>query len=139
MLGDVGDADDFFASIAHETGVDDQDLRDVFHVEGGAVELKLPAKDLGDNNKAKTTTIATLLAGALFGGTDHQRLPFGEVHDVCRAKRCFDSGNASSYLKSLPGFAALGTGKSQDITARSGWEAEFSKAVQRVLGKGDDD
>jgi hypothetical protein len=137
VLDDVGEADDFFASIAHETGVAEQDLRDVFHVENGAVELKLASKELGGSNKEKTTTIATLLAGALFGGTDHQRLPFPDVHEVCKSKRCYDQANASTYLKALPGFAALGKGKNQDITAKSGWEAEFAKAVERVLGKGD--
>jgi hypothetical protein len=138
VLDDVGEADDFFASIAHETGVSEQDLRDVFHVENGAVELKLASKDLGSSNKEKTTTIATLLVGALLGGTDHHRLPFSDVHEVCKSKRCYDQANASTYLKALPGFAALGKGKNQDLTAKSGWEAEFAKAVERVLGKGDD-
>ena len=61
VLNDVGDADEFFARIAHETDVVEQDLRDLFHVESGALELKLASKDLGDNNKAKTVTVACLL------------------------------------------------------------------------------
>ena len=134
-LADVGDAQDFFAAIAHETGVDEADLRDVFHVENGAVELKVAAKDLGSNSKAKSTTIATLLAGAVFGGTSHHRLPFSEIHDVCRSKRCFDSSNASAYLKALAGFAPVGTGKGQALTPKSGWEKEFGKAVAQVLGR----
>lgn len=137
VLSDVGEADSFLASIAHETGVAEEDLRDVFHVENGAVELKLASKELGSSNKEKTTTIAILLAGALFGGTDQQRLPFPDVHEVCKSKRCYDQANASTYLKALTGFAALGKGKNQDITAKSGWEAEFAKAVGRVIDKSD--
>ena len=104
--------------MAHETGVDESDLRDVFHVEDGGLELKLAAKDLGETNKAKTETIATLLAGAVFGWTTQARLPFAEVHDVCKGKRCYDSGNASSYLKALPGFAPVGSGKTQALTPK---------------------
>ena len=109
-------------------------------MEGGAVELKLASKDLGSNIKVKTTTIATLLAGAVFGGTSHhQRLPFAEVHAVCKSKRCFNRDNASSYLKSLSGFASVGNNKAQALTPKTGWEVEFGKTVTQVLGKSAED
>ena len=138
ILDDVGGADEFFRAIAHETGVNEQDLRDVFHVEGGAVELKVPAKNLGANTKAKTVTIAALLGGAVFAGTSHSRLPFKDIHTVCKAKKCFDQANGSTNIKATPGFAAVGAATSQALTHKSGWEGEFASAVARALAKADD-
>jgi hypothetical protein len=138
ILGDVGDADAFFAAIAHETDVDEQDLRDVFHVEDGAVELKVPAKNLGTNSKAKTMTIAALLGGAVFAGTSHSRLPFKDIHAVCKAKKCYDQANAATNIKATPDFAAVGSGIAQALTHKSGWERAFATAVARALLKDDE-
>jgi uncharacterized membrane protein len=138
ILNDVGDGNSFFAAIARETGVVEQDLRDVFHVESGTVELKVPAKSLGANNTAKTVTIAALLGGAVFAGTSHSRLPFKDIHAVCKAKKCYDRANGSTNIKATPGFAAVGSGTLQALTHKSGWETEFANAVSRALGKTDE-
>jgi hypothetical protein len=138
ILSNLGETDRLFAAIAHETEVDEQDLRDVFHVEGGVLELKVPGKDLGDSVKAKAMTITALLGGVVFGGTSQTRLPFKEIHAVCKQKRCYDRGNGSANVKATPGFAAVGSGADQALTHKRGWETSFADAVARALGRAGD-
>lgn len=137
VLSNVGDQDELFASIAAETDVSVEDLGDVFFVNGGKLQLKVAGKDLGDNMKAQTMTVTSLLTGVVFGGTDHKTLPINEVHEVCKSKRCFHEKNASTYVKAAEGVATVGSGKSLEITHKTGWQDEFKKAVDRVLGNGE--
>ncbi len=139
VLSQMPDEDEFFAAVSNETGVKEQDLRDVFHVADGELQLKVPGKDLGDNNKAATITVTALLAGAVFAGTDHKSLPIIEVHDICRAKRCYGESNASKYVKATPNFASISNGRSGALTHKSGWQGEFARAVAVALGKSEDD
>lgn len=138
VLSQVPDADVFFEAVAKETGVREQDLRDVFHIADGVLQLKVAGKDLGGNNKAATMTVTALLAGAVFAGTDHESLPISEIHDACRAKRCHGGKNASRYVKATPTFASIGNGPSSSLTHRSGWQGEFARAVAAALGKSED-
>jgi hypothetical protein len=133
LLPSVGTQSEFFRNIAKATDVSVERLGDIFHVEDGSVELKIPAKDLGSSKKGQMQTISVILAGAYFAGTDTPKVPFAAVYQVCKNKRCFDQANAATYLKSLPGFSALGTGSSQHLSTKSGWEKEFERAVLRVL------
>lgn len=139
VLSQMPDETTFFAAVAKETDVSEADLRDVFHIADGKLELKVASKDLGDSAKAATVTVTALVAGAVFAGTDHKSLPVGEVHDVCRAKRCHGDTNASKYVRATPNLAVVGSGSSSALTHRSGWQSGFAKTVDRVLGKSDDD
>jgi hypothetical protein len=76
-----------------------------------------------------------LLAGLVFAGTEHRKLPFSEINEFCKAKNFFNAANSSSYIRATPGFAALGAGKSQTLTTKTGWQAEFAKAANRALKK----
>ena len=132
-LCNVGDESAFFGAVSRETEVAIQYLGDVFHVEGGVVELKVSSKDLGANSAESTKTVAALLAGSVFAGTKYRKLPIVAVHEVCKAKHCFSDKHASEYVKATPGFAVTGQGRDLALTSKSGWQTEFAKAVARVL------
>lgn len=129
---------DFLDRVAHQTETNVTDLRDVFHTEDGELHLKVPSKDLGDNDKAKTRTVTALMAGAVFAGTTVRSIPFPEIHQVCRTMRCYSDKHAAEYVRETTGFGSFGSGKSSALTHKNGWEAEFKKAVMRVLKKTDD-
>lgn len=135
VLAGLPDEAAFFRAIEKETGVSQQDLGDIFHIEAGRLELKVPSRSLGANKRAQTQTVAALLAGAVFAGTSERRLSFGEINVVCNANHCFDSANSASSIRSTPGFSSVGTGKAQVLVTRSGWQEEFAAAAMRVLGK----
>ena len=135
VLQRVPDETSFFKAIEKETGVSLQDLGDIFHIDGGSLELKVPSRSLGANKRAQTQTVAALLAGAVFAGTSERRLSFSEVNLVCDAKHCFDSANSASSIKATPGFSSIGAGKAQVLVTRSGWQDAFAAATRRVLGK----
>lgn len=60
VLVNLPDEAALFQKIEAETGVSKTDLADLFHVEAGRVELKVPGPQLGKNTKAATMTIAAL-------------------------------------------------------------------------------
>jgi hypothetical protein len=129
------DEDALFKAVEKETQVSVSDLADLFHVEAGAPHIKAPSKDLGSTKKAGAQTITALVAGLVFAGTPHRKLSFKEVADVCRAKHVFDSANSAASIRTTPGFGSVGAGPTNAIVTKTGWQAEFSKAVQRALKK----
>lgn len=135
VLATIPDETTFFKSIEKETGVPVSDLADVFHVDAGKLEFKLASKDLGTGSKQGTQSITALLGGAVFAGTTHRKLPFVEIHEMCKARHFFNSGNASAFIKGTTGFAAVGSGPSLSLTTTSGWQDAFEKAINKALKK----
>lgn len=129
---------DFIDRVARQTETKAEDLHDVFHIENGALHLKVLPKNLGDNDKAKTMTVTALMAGAVFAGSDVPSIPYAEIHQLCKALRCYSEKHAAEYVRETSGFGSIGTGRSSALTHKSGWENEFAKAVARVLKKVDD-
>jgi hypothetical protein len=137
VLSSLPDQETLFASIERETTVPVEDLRDVFHVENGQLEIKVPSRDLGPNSKVIHETMTSLLAGVVFAGTTH-KLPTAEITQMCDRKRVADkNGNAARFIKGTTGVAAVGTGRAQSLTPVRGWQDEFKKAVDRVLKRGE--
>ncbi len=137
VLTGLPDQAELFEKVSAETGVSTADLGDVFHVENGELEIKVISKNIGSNKSAGTKNLAALLGGLVLAGTGHTKIPFKDISTLCKAKHCHDSNNGASYIKATPGFAAVGSGASQALTSKTGWQDEFSKAVARVLGKSD--
>ena len=129
---------DFINRVARQTETKAEDLHDVFHIENGALQLKVLPKNLGDNDKAKTMTVTALMAGAVFAGSDVPSIRFAAIHQLCKSLRCYSEKHAAEYVRETSGFGSIGTGRSSALTHKSGWENEFAKAVARVLKKGDD-
>lgn len=138
VLAGLPDDDTLFKAIAAETGVSETDLADLFHIEGGRVQLKTPGRQLGSNSKAATMTIAALLGGLTFGGTDHRKLPFKEINEFLKAKNVFHEKNASTYIKATPGFASVANGRVLFLTTKTGWASAFANAAAQALGKATD-
>jgi hypothetical protein len=135
ILSQIPDGSKFFSAIEKETGVPVSDLHDIFHVDIGRLELKVASKDLGKSKKAMSQTVTALLGGVIFSGTQSRKISFDEINAVCKDKHCFDSANAAANIKSTPGFSSVGSQRSQVLLTKSGWQNEFAKAVNRVLGK----
>lgn len=129
---------DFLERVARQAETNVDDLRDVFHIESGALQLKVLSKDLGDNDKAKTMTVTALMGGAVFAGSAVPSIPFAEIHRVCKTMRCYSDKHAAEYVRETNGFGSIGSGKSSALVHKNGWEAEFAKAIARVLKKSDD-
>jgi hypothetical protein len=135
VLDGLPDSGALFQVVAAETGVSEADLEDLFHVEGGRVQLKTPGRQLGANSKAATMTIAALLGGLALAATDHRKLPFKEINDYLKAKNVFHEKNASTYIKATPGFAFVANGRALYLTTRTGWAQAFADAAGRALGR----
>ena len=135
ILIDLPDEGTLFKKVEAETGVTASDLSDLFHIESGRVQIKVPGRQLGANGKAGTITIAGLLAGLVFAGTQHRKLPFREINEHCKAKNVFHDKNSSTYIKATPGFAAVGPAGALYLTTKTGWQDEFARAAGRALNK----
>lgn len=135
VLSSFGEQDAIFKKVAAETEVSEDDLGDVFHIDGGSLDLKVISKNLGGSKATSMRTVAALLGGLVFAGTQHTKLPFKEITTVCKAKHVHDQANGASYIKTTPGFASVAAGANQALTTKTGWQREFAAAVGRVLGK----
>jgi hypothetical protein len=78
----VAAAPEFLERVSKQTGVDIGDIKDVFHIESGALQLKVLGKDLGATDKPKTKTVTALMAGAVFAGSDIPSIPYSESCDA---------------------------------------------------------
>jgi hypothetical protein len=139
VLNSVAAESTFLETVARQTETDVGDLRDVFHIDGGRLQLKVLSKDLGDNDKNKTMTVTALVAGAVFAGSRAASVPFSEIHEICKEMRCYSEKHAAEYVRETKGFGTVGSGRSSALTHKNGWELAFADAVQRVLKKPDDD
>lgn len=130
----VEDVDDFFATLARESGVEESELRQVLHVtDHGVIEVPPPTRDLGKNKAAQARTVIALVAGARHGGLGESSVSTSAVRDECTRKRCYDQNNfAYSHLAALKGFNASGPDK---IIVNAKWVKEFDDAVGRAVGR----
>lgn len=126
---------DFLDRVAHQTDTNLEDLRDVFHVEDHKLQLKILPRNLGETDRAKVMTVTALIGGAAFGGTNVASVPFSELYASLKAMRCFNSKHAAEHVRETPGFGSIGSKQTLSLTHKKGWEAEFGKAIARVLKK----
>jgi hypothetical protein len=135
VLSSLPGEDEFLKRLEKETGVSIADLADIFHIDNGKLDFKVASKDLGPGPKPGTQTIAALLGGAVFAGTDHRKLPFSEINTKAKERNLYNPGNSATFIKTTPGFAAVGTGPGLSLTTKNGWQAAFVTAAKRVLKK----
>jgi hypothetical protein len=130
---DLPDEDTFFATLASESGVEENELRDVLRYTGGKVTVSPPTRMFGDSKTAQAKAITALVAGARAKGLGESSVPAGLVHDELKRKQCWDQNNFNKHLGALQGFN-VGSDRSEIVTT-SKWVGEFSEAVARALGK----
>ncbi len=136
---EVPDENTFFSQLAHESGIDETDLSDIFNLmPDGRVQIQQPARELGDNAADQARAVIVLVAGARSKGLGENPVSADAVRAECKRKNCYQGGNfAPKHLGPLKGFNAGSTPK--QIVLNSKWLPEFTAAVNKLHGRGADD
>lgn len=131
----VPDEGTFFAQLAEESGVDEQDLRDVLQVTAqGVVHIAPPTRNLGGSRAEQAKSVIALVAGARAYGLGEDPVDAEAVRDEAKRKRCFDPNNfAAKSLTPMKGFNAGST--RAEIVLTSKWVDEFKSAADKALGR----
>jgi hypothetical protein len=129
------DEDSFFEDLAKESGVEEQDMRDILQLTSdGRVQVTQPTKDLGKNTAEQARTVVALVAGARAVGLNERPVNAEAVRREVERKRCFDRPNfAAKVLGNLKGFNAGST--RNEIVTNSKWLDEFKAAVNQAHGR----
>jgi len=128
----------FFADLAHESGVDEADLRDVLGLSGGSVVVNPPTRKLGTTKAQQARTITALVAGARAFGLGERPINAVAVRAEVRRKNAYDENNyASKHLGELQGFNR--GGNNAEMVTTSKWVSEFVAAVDQALGRTEDE
>ncbi len=124
----------FFATLAHESGVAETDLRDVLSLSGSNVHVTPATRILGANRAQQARIITALVAGARAFGLGEQPIDAKAVRAEVKRKQAYDDANYSSkHLGDLKGFNRGGS--SAEIVATSKWHSDFKAAVNLALGR----
>jgi hypothetical protein len=138
--GDGGIAPDeatFFSQLSEESGVEENDLRDVLNLSGSKVSVTPPTRKLGSNTSEQARTVIALVAGARSFGLLERPVDADAVRTELGRKGCYDPANFAAYhLGPLEGFNA-GSDRTQIVTT-SKWMKDFSAAVDQALGRSTD-
>jgi hypothetical protein len=129
----------FFSTLADESGVAENDLRDVLTLtRDGRVHVTPPTRKLGASTSEQARTVIALVAGARGVGLGERPVRASEVHDEAKRKHCFDTSNfAAAHLGPMKGFNA-GADRSE-IVLTSKWIEDFEPAVNRALGRAEEE
>ncbi len=130
------DPDAAYATLAAETGIAEDKLREVILYEPDGVVHILPVgRLLGSANSEKTRNIATLIVGARYAGLHERSVNIEHVRSECIDKKCYDSGNfKSNHIGKHDGFSVRGD---ELYVNPSKWLALFQSAVATARGVGD--
>ena len=125
---------DFFARMAHESGVSETDLRDVLSVAAdGKVSVTPATRKLGTTIAEQARTVIALVASARGVGLEEDPVSAEQVRAEVKRKGCYDSRNFHNHLGALNGFNS-GSSRNQ-IVLTSKWIDEFKAAVAKAHGR----
>jgi hypothetical protein len=128
------DASTFFAQLSAESGVDENDLRDVLSLSGETVYVTVPTRELGSNTAEQAKTVIALVAGAYSFGLGERPVLAKAVRTELTRKNCYQGKKfAERHLGPLRGFN-FGAGPTEIVTT-SKWVDDFAAAVNRALGR----
>lgn len=133
------DEAEFFQTLASESGVAENRLRDCLQLtSSGTVHVNPPTRQLGDSRRAQAQTVIALVAGARSRGLGENPVNAEAVHAEIKRKHAWDKNNFSNkHLGPMKGFNG-GSDRTQ-IVLTSKWEDEFKAAIDFVLGDRDDE
>lgn len=135
---EVVSEDTFFQVLAHESGVDEADLRDVLGLSGDKVHVTPPTRVLGGTKAHQARTITALVAGARAFGLGERPIDARAVRAEVKRKNAYDEANyAAKHLGELQGFNRGGT--SAEMVTTSRWDRDFAAAVNQALGRAEDE
>jgi hypothetical protein len=131
------DADDFWARLAHESGVEEARIRDILQLSADrTVLVTQPTRALGKSVAEQARSVIVLVASARAIGLDEQPANADAVRVELERKRCYQANNfAAKHLGPLKGFNA-GANRTQ-IVLTSKWIEEFAAVVKAVHGDND--
>jgi hypothetical protein len=134
----IPDEGTFFAQLADESGVDEQDLRDIFQLtRQGEVRITSPTRRLGDNVADQARSVVALVGGARAHGLGERPVNAKAVRAELDRKNCYDVTNFSSkHLGPMRGF---NTGGRDEIVLTSRWVNDFKSAVDQAHGRSNSD
>jgi hypothetical protein len=122
----------FFSRLADESGVAEEQLRDVLHVAAdGKVQVTPPTRTLGGTVVEQARNVIALVSAGRSVGLGENPVSADAVREELNRKRCYQSNNfASKHLGPMKGFNA-GANKNE-IRVASKWVEEFKSAIQKV-------
>jgi hypothetical protein len=127
------DEDTFFADLSAESGLPENDLRDVLNLtKDGKVQVAPPTRLLGKSQADQAKTVVALVASGRSKGLGEKPVDAEAVRREVDRKGCFQSNNfASKHLAVMKGFNAGST--KNEILLTSKWLEEFKAAVDIAL------
>lgn len=132
------DDDTFFANLAHESGVPEDDLRDVLNLAGQKVHVTQATRKLGTSKAQQARTVTALVAGARAFGIGERPIDAAAVRAEVKRKNCYDENNyAGKALGEMDGFNRGGS--TAEMVTTSKWVGEFVAAVNQALGRTEDE
>lgn len=129
------DRNDFFDAVAFESGADVDDLRQILAYDGEKVTVIEPLRKLGDTKTSQAQTVTMLVAGARHAGLGEAQVDASHARDESKRKNCYDKDNYSKHIGKVDGIN-LDAGV---IHLGPRWATEFTKTVNRIVGKAIDD
>jgi hypothetical protein len=124
----------FFARLSEESGLDEDELRQVLHLTpDGSVQVMPPTRRLGKSLAEQARTVVVLIAGGRYAGLNERPIDSSLVRTELQRKNCYNSANfAAKHVGPLKGFNLSG----KEILVNPKWVAEFDLAVAAVAGRG---
>jgi hypothetical protein len=125
----------FFSRLADESGVDEQDLRDIMQVtKDRKVHITVATRSLGSSKAEQAKSVIALVGAARAIGLEEDPVDAEAVRQEAKRKRCFDKNNfAGKSLTPMKGFNA-GSNRTE-IVLTSKWVDEFKDAVDKAHGR----
>lgn len=125
------------AAIAEYTGVAEEKLERLFHIDNGVVKVIVNHSKLGSNeaDKARTTAQIVTVVGKL--GLGHDETPLNVIRDECARKHFYSVKHfTNKHMPNIDGFVIKGEGRaSKRLQARPSGINAFPALVDRVLGE----
>lgn len=124
---------DPFAIFAHETGIDQEKLEEVFFFHDGLPGLNGPGRKLGGNKTIQTRTVALTLTAAYHFVLGDTSEALEAVRKECERQRCYDKVNFSTTLGSTKGLNYTGPRNNKTLKTKSDTIAELVAAVATIV------
>lgn len=113
------DEDTFFATLASESGVEEDRLRKVYYLKDGRPRIALTKSKLGSTEAARNRAVATLLAGIRWFVDGKQSVLIGEVRDAAEAIPYEVSRNLASHLNKVEGTMTVGAKNDKAVRVKT--------------------
>ena len=124
------DTDEFFATMASESGLDSERLRRLYVLKDDGIHIGVNRSALGKSEAAKNRSIAMLLLGADYFVHGRKEVRIGAVRAAAKGLRHEVSRNLTTHLDGIPGTTTIGTGNDKAVRVQ---EARFGEAYSLVV------